>query len=280
MLEKAQNGLASALQDGNDWEVGYAHLEVAQALLRESADWQAFQEDAQQALSQADQALEVFSGISHPGGIASALLAQASIYTKLADGEEEPLKKVDIVEQALSACRAAQSALNAEGVNNGQIFDIFSSTSVLLLMLRGMIDHLEYQEQVDELITSTSTALGEIVAQDFQLREEGDSILLTAQILGTLAELEEDQGEREELQALQGLLALQAGHWLEDTSDPDLIEQAVKTYQTAWAELEGEKPPTLDSRENDLICTQCGSTSPSEANFCNQCGASLKEGNR
>jgi hypothetical protein len=238
MLERAQKRLAAAKKAKDPWELGYAHLEVSNALLEESSQPEDLEENIQGALFQVDQALASFSSIPHPGGIANAHLAMASIYTQLAAGEEDPQQKITIVEQALNACREAQSALDAEGIHSEQVFDIYSSVSALYLVLRGMIDHKEFQEQMDQLITATSTAMGEIVAHEFQTREEGDAILLAAQLLGLMAEMEEDPVEREELLATQGMLALQAGHWIEQTSDLDLIEQAIKTYQDAWAELD------------------------------------------
>jgi hypothetical protein len=272
MLETAQNRLTTAEKDGNDWEVGYAHLDVAQSLLREFKDWKTFQENAQEGLSQADQAVAVFRDISHSGGIASAHLIRASIYTRLADGEEDQGNKAERVEQALNACQAAQGALDPEKDHAGKIFDVLSSINLLYLALRETFNHQEYQSLMDQLIAANSTALGQVIAEDLTMREEGDATLLTAQLLGALAKIEEDQDEREELLENAGLLALQAGLWLESASDLELIEEALNTYQNSRTELEGN--PEADPQS----CPQCGTINPAGAKFCNQCGSPLKEG--
>lgn len=242
MLERAQKRLAAAKIAKDPLEMGYAHLEVSHALLEEISEPGELEENTQGALFQVEQAQASFSSVPYPGGIATAHLAQASIYAQLAAGEEDPQNKINFVEQSLKACRAAQSALDAEGVHSEQVFDIYSSVNALYLVLREIVDHKEFQEELDQLITATSTALGEIVAHEFQIREEGDAILMAAQLMGIMAELEEDQEEREDLLATQGMLALQAGHWMEETSDPDLLERSIKTYQDAWAELEKLAP--------------------------------------
>lgn len=279
MLETAQKRMAAAKKAKDPLEMGYARLEVSNALLEESSEPQELEENTQGALFQVDQALASFSSIPYPGGIANAHLAQASIYTQLAAGEEDPQIKITIVEQALNACQSAQSALNAEGIHSEQVFDIYSSVSALYLVLRGMIDHKEFRELMDQLITATSTALGEIAAHEFQIREEGDAILLAAQLMGMMAELEEDQEDREELLVTQGMLALQAGNWMEETSDLDLIEQAIKTYQDAWAKLELGETPTPKLKKDHHSCPQCESDNKPGAKYCSECGTSLKEAN-
>ncbi|GAF84866.1 unnamed protein product, partial [marine sediment metagenome] len=239
MLEAAQKRLKAASKEKDPWELGYAHLEVCYALLHRSTEPLDFRKDSKKALSQADQAIETFTGIPFPGGIASAHLARASIYTLMADGEEDQLKKAAGVDRAFTSCLAAQDALNAEGVNTGQIFDIYSSVNVLLLQIREMIDDKEFQEGLDELIAATSTLLGETVAEDIKMRDEGESMLVTAQLLGALAEIEDDEEERRELLSAQSLVALQAASWLETTSDPDLIDQVWEEFQKVSAKLEG-----------------------------------------
>ena len=238
MLESARKRLKAAKKKGDPWEIGYEHLEVAYALIHRSSDWKEIKKDCKEALSQADQAIDVFSGIPHPGGIASAHLARGSIYVQLAEGEEKDLKKVANLELALATCQTAQDALKAEGVDTGQIFDIYSSISVLLLLMRDMIDDLEFQDQLDETIRANSQLLGQAVAEDVKARAEGNATLFTAQMIGALAELEEDQEEIMDLQATQGLLAVQAGHLLEGAGDIELIDQALKVHRDAWKELD------------------------------------------
>ncbi len=77
MVEAAQKRLKTALKKGDAWEMGWAHLDVAYALFQRSTDWLEFTEDSKEALSQADLAIESFSGIPYPAGIASAHLARA-----------------------------------------------------------------------------------------------------------------------------------------------------------------------------------------------------------
>jgi len=278
MLETAQTRLKTATKEGDPWKMGWTHLEVTSALLQRSTDWLEFQEDAKQALSQADQAIEAFSGIPFPGGIASAHLARASIFTQLADGEENGLKKAEGVERALDACLTAQGALNGEGVHFGQFFDIYSSVCVLLLQLRGMCDAEEYRRQFDNLIAANSTVLGEIVAEDLQLRAEGGSMLITAKLLGALAEIEEDEGEREEILTAQSMLALQAASWLETASDPDLIDQAREEFQQAWDKLEGSAESVPETPDEPGKCPDCGSTKAPGAKFCAECGSQFRGG--
>lgn len=278
MLETAQKRLEAASKEKDPWELGYAHLEVTYALLQRSTEPLEFQEDARQALSQADLAIESFSEIPFPGGIASAHLARASIYTELADGEEDELKKVAGVDRALTSCLAAQDALNTEGVHNGQLFDIYSSVSVLFLLMRGMIKDEEFQEQFDQLIAANSTLLGEVVAEDIKLRDEGDSILFTAQMLGAMAEIEEDEEEKKDILRTQSLLALQAGQWLETSSDSGLINQALELCQEAWAKIEPGETPAPELKEDQGNCPQCGSTNAPDAKFCSECGTKLKGG--
>ena len=238
MLESAQNRLKNAEKKGDPWEIGYEHLEVVYALIHRSSDWKEIKKDCKEALSQADQAIEVFSSIPHPGGIASTQLARGSIYIQLAEGEKDDLKKIANLDLALAACLTAQEALNAEGVNTGQIFDIYSSISVLLLMMRDLIDDQEFQDQLDELIQANSQLLGEAVAEDIKARAEGNATLYSAQMIGVLADLEEDQAEKEDLQAIQGLLAVQASHLLDGAGDNELIDQARKVYRQAWSDIE------------------------------------------
>lgn len=268
--------MAAAKKAKDPLEMGYAHLEVSNALLEESSEPQEFEENTQGALFQVDQALTSFSSIPYPGGIANAHLAQASIYTQLAAREEDPQIKITIVEQALNACQSAQSALNAEGIDSEQVFDIYSSVSVLYLVLRGMIDHKEFRELMDQLITTTSTALGEITAHEFQIREEGDAILLAAQLMGMMAELEEDQEEKKDILETQAMLALQAGHWLKDSSDPELIAKALEIHQRAQNELDSSVKPKPGSKSEPSTCPQCQHNNPPEAKFCSECGTQLK----
>jgi len=275
MLEAAQKRLKTASKGKDPWELGYAHLEVCYALLQRSTEWLEFQEDAKEALNQADLAIDIFSGIPFPGGIASAHLARASIYTLLAQGEEDQLKKVAEVDRAFTSCLAAQDALNTEGVNAGQIFDIYSSVNVLFLQIREMIDDKEFQKGLDELIGATSTLLGETVAEDIKIREEGGSMLFTAQVLGALANLEEDEEEKKDILETQAILAFQASQWLESTSDFTQINKALEVSQEAWSALE---PKTPESDNDHQLCSQCKNENPPGAKFCSDCGAKLKGG--
>jgi hypothetical protein len=268
----------SALKSEDPWQVGYAHLQETYALIQGSPDGEDFQEKAKNALSKADLAIEVFSSIPYPGGTASAHLARASIYTQLADAEEDPLKKAGGVDRALTSCLAAQEALNAEGVQHGQLFDVYSSVSLLLLRLREMIKDDDYQEGLDQLIKANSTLLGEVVAEDIKLRGEGDSLLFTAHMVGALAEIEEDEEQKKDFLITKSFLALQAGHWLETISDPDLIVQALETYQAAWDQIEGENKSSQELRTDPLNCPRCGTMYSPGSIFCSECGASLKEG--
>jgi len=183
------------------------------------------------------------------------------------------------VDRALTSCLAAQDVLKAEGVNTGQIFDINSSISILYLQMRDMIDDKEFQEGLDQLISATGSLLGETAAEDIKIREEGDAILLAAQLMGMMAELEEDQKEREELLATQGMLALQAGKWLETSSDSKLINQALELSQDAWAKLELGETPTPKLKKDHHSCPQCESDNKPGAKYCSECGTSLKEAN-
>jgi len=279
MLEAAQKRLIAATKKGDPWELGYAHLEVSYALLQRSTEWLEYKEDAKNALSQADQAIESFNSIPFPGGIASAHLARASIYTQLADGEGDQLKKIGGVDRALTSCLAAQDALNTEGVHHGQRFDIYSSVSVLLILLRGMIMDEEFQEQFDQLITANSTLLGKVVAEDIKLRDEGGSMLFTAQMLGALAEIEEDEEEKKDIIRTQSMVALQAGQWLETSSDSGLINQALELSQDAWAKIEPGGTPSPKLKKDHHSCPQCGSDNKPGAKYCSECGTSLKEAN-
>ena len=278
MLEAAQKRLKTASKGKDPWELGYAHLEVCDALIQRSTDWLEFKEDTKGALSQADLAIDSFSSIPFPGGIASAHLARASIYTLMADGEEDQLKKAAGVDRAFTSCLAAQDASNAEGVNTGQIFDIYSSVNVLLLQIREMIDDKEFQEGLDELIAATSTLLGETVAEDIKMRDEGGSMLFTAQMLGALAELEEDEEEKKDILETQAILALQASQWLESTSDSTQLNQALEVSKEAWSDLEPGEDLTSESKIDRHICPQCKYTNPPGAKFCSECGSKLKGG--
>jgi len=277
MVEAAQQRLKTALEKGDPREVGWAHLEVAHALFQRSTDWQEFLEDSKQALIEADLAIDSFSGIPFPAGIASAHLARASIYTQLIDEEHDELKKAAGVDRALTACLAAQGAVDGEGVHAGQVFDIYSSVSVLLLLLRGMLDNEEFQDQLDGLINKNSLLLGGIVAEDVKLRAEGNSILLGSDLMGLLAELEEDEEEQKDILKTQSMLALQAARWFESSSDPDLLNQAVEKYQSASSRLEEKSDSTTGIKEGIGLCPDCGKSNSPGAKFCNECGAPLKK---
>ena len=278
MLDTAQKRLKAAAKGKDLWELGYAHLEVCNALLQGSTEWPDFQKDAKEALSQADQAIDSFSDIPFPGGIASAHLARASIYTELAQKEEDPLKKVAGVDRAITSCLTAQEVLKAEGVNAGQIFDIYSSVSILYLQMREMIDDKEFQEGLDQLISAIGSLLGETVAEDIKIQEEGGSMLFTAQLLGALADLEEDEEEKKDILETQAMLALQAGKWLKDSSNPELIAQALEIHQRAQYELESGVKPKQGSKDEPSTCTQCKTVKPPDAKFCSECGTKLKGG--
>jgi len=278
MLDEAQTRLAAAKKGGNPRVIGEAYLDVAYALYRRSPDWPAFQEDAQGALSQIDQAMSTFAAIPFPDGIARAHLACAAIFINLAEGEEDSGNKVEDVVRALDACLAAQEALKFDGVNSGEIFDIYYTVSGLLLQLRELSDHEEYRTQLEELIEANSTILGEVAAIDLQLRDEAGSMLATAQLLGALAEIEEDEKEREELLTAQSMVAYQAAVWLETTSDPELKDQVWEEFQQADTKLEvsaGAKPETPDRPGK---CPACGNPTLVAAKFCAECGAQLRGG--
>lgn len=275
MVEAAQKRLENALKKSDPWEIGWAHLDVAYSLFQRSTDWQEFLEDCKQALIEADQAIDSFSGIPFPAGIASAHLARASIYTQLIDEEHDELKKAAEVDRALTACLAAQGAVDGEGVHAGQVFDIYSSVSVLLLLLRGTLDNEEFQNQLDDLINKNSLMLGGIVAEDVKLRAEGNSILFGSDLMGLLAELEEDEEEQKDILKTQSMLALQAARWFESSSDPDLLNQAVEKYQDASSRLEEKPDSTTGIKEDIGQCPDCGKSNSPGAKFCNECGAPL-----
>ncbi|MGB2964411.1 MAG: zinc ribbon domain-containing protein [Anaerolineales bacterium] len=278
MLDEAETRLSAAKKGGNSRAIGEAYLDVAFALYQRSPEWQAFQEDSPQALTQINQAIETFTSIPFPDGIARAHLARAAIFTNLAEGEENGQRKVEDVEQALDACLAAQEALEVEGVHTGEVFDIYSSISVLLLQLRELSDKKEYQKQFEDLIAANSRVLGEIVSVDLELRNEGESMLVTAQLLGALAAIEEEEEERAEILTAQSLVALQAATWLETTSDPDLLDQAWEEFQQASAKLEGSAESVPETQNEPGKCPDCGNPNPAAAKFCSECGAQLQGG--
>ena len=276
MVEAAQKRLKTDLKKGDAWEMGWAHLDLAYALFQHSTDWLEFTEDSKEALSQADLAIESFSGIPYPAGIASGHLARASIYTQLID-EQDELKTAAGVDRALTACLAAQGAVDGEGVHAGQIFDIYSSVNVLLLMLRGMIENQEFQDQLDGLINANSVLMGEIVAEDVKMRAEGGALLLGADLMGLLAEIEENEGEKKDILKTGSMLALQAARWFVSSSDPDLLNQALEKYQDASSKLEEKSDPKPGGKEGLGHCPNCGKTNSETAKFCDECGSPLKE---
>jgi hypothetical protein len=275
MVEAAQKRLKSALKKGEPREVGWAHLDVAHALFQRATDPQEFIKDSKGALLEADKAIDSFSGIPDPAGIASGHLARASIYTQLIDPEHDEPKRAAEVDRALTACLAAQEAVNAEGITAGQIFDIYSSISVLFLLLRDALDNEEFQDQLDGLINQNSILLGEIVAEDVKLRSEGGSLLLGSDLMGLLAELDEDEEEQKELRKTQSMLALQAARWFVSSSDPDLMTSALEKYQSASSKLEEKSAPTSEVNEGTGQCPECGKSNSPAAKFCDQCGTSL-----
>ena len=279
MLDDSETRLKAAKKEGNSRVIGQAFLDVAYSLFQRSPEWIEFQEDAKGALTQIDQAINSFTSIPFPGGIASAHLARAAIFTKLAEGEKDGLKKVESVERALDACLAAQDALDVEEIHTGEAFDIYSSVSVLLLQLRELSDKKEYQKQFEDLISANSRIMGEIVAVELELRDEGESMLVTAQLLGALAEIEDDEEERRELLSAQSLVALQAASWLETTSDPDLIDQVWEEIQKVSAKLERSAESISETQDGSVKCPDCGNPNPEKAKFCSECGSKLKGGN-
>lgn len=270
MVESAKSRLAAAEKKGNPWEEGYSLLEAADALLQNVPDPAGFQVNAKIALLDVDQAIEAFSSIPFPGGIANAHLAQASIYTQLAEFEQEAEKKAARVDQAFTACLAAQDVLENEGVDYRQIFDVYSLVNLLLLRIRELIQETEFQEHLEDLIQANGSMIGEIIAENIQMRDEGGSMLLAAQMLELMAELEDDSSEKEEILETAGMLALQAGRWLDGTGDDIQIERALEMSQRTRV--------ALDKGINQKICSQCGSDNPTHAKFCNQCGSPLEEG--
>ena len=138
-----------------------------------------------------------------------------------------------------------------------------------------MIDDKEFQKGLDELIGATSTLLGETVAEDIKIREEGGSMLFTAQVLGALANLEEDEEEKKDILETQAILAFPASQWLESTSDFTQINKALEVSQEAWSALE---PKTPESDNDHQLCSQCKNENPPGAKFCSDCGAKLKGG--
>ena len=272
-MTDASKELDVALRSGDPWAIGSAQLDVCFAQL-EGESRESEQVAHTVALSYADQVLDTFGSIPFPGGMALAHLAKATIFTDMARMEDDELRRAEAVERALDACLDAQSALEAEGVHAGQAFDIYASVAAVLLQLRSLIDEAAYQEAIDDLIEQNARALGEIVADDIQLREEGSAMLFTAGVLGALADLEDDEQERMEILAAQEGLALQAERWLEPTSDLTLLERAqeVAAYARTEHDAVESKEPELGSEKN---CHQCGFHNPPEKRFCTQCGSPL-----
>jgi hypothetical protein len=229
-------------------------------------------------LTQVDQSLEIFTGIPLPDGIARSHLARAAIFTNLAEGDSDGQQIAEHVERALDACLTAQRAVNFDGVNAREVFDVYYTVSGLLLQLRELSDHEEYRKQLEELIDATSTVLGEVAAIDLQLRDEGGAMLETAQLLGALAEIEEDEREREELITAQSMMAYQAAVWLENTSDPELNDQVWEEFQLADAKLEGSAGLKPESQDGPEKCPACDLPSLAGAKFCAECGAQLRGG--
>ena len=138
-----------------------------------------------------------------------------------------------------------------------------------------MIDDKEFQKGLDKQIEETSSLLGETVAEDIKTREEGGSMLFTAQMLGVLAELEGDEEEKKDTLETQAILALYASQWLESTSDSTQLDKALEISQEAWSALE---PRTPESEKDQQLCSQCKTENPPGAKFCNECGAPQKMG--
>jgi len=111
------------------------------------------------------------------------------------------------------------------------------------------------------------------------LRDEGGSMLFTAQMLGALAEIEEDEEEKKDIIRTQSMVALQAGQWLETSSDSGLINQALELSQDAWAKIEPGGTPSPKLKKDHHSCPQCGSDNKPGAKYCSECGTSLKEAN-
>ena len=141
-----------------------------------------------------------------------------------------------------------------------------------------MSDHQEYQKQFEDLIDASSRVLGEVVAIDLQLRDEGYAMLETAQLLGALAAIEEDEGEREELITAQSMVAYQAATWLESTSDPELKDQVWDEFQKASAKLEGRAEAEPKTQDGPGKCPDCGNPNPAAAKYCSKCGKQLRGG--
>ncbi len=273
-MTDASNELDAALRSGDPWGIGLAQLDACFARLEgESADGE--QGAFTAALSFADQAIDTFTSIPFPGGMALAHLAKATIFTDMARMEDDELRKAGAVERALDACLDAQSALEAEGVHAGQAFDIYASVAAVLLQLRPLIDEAAYQEAIDDLIEQNARALGEIVADDVQLREEGSAMLFTAGVLGALADLEDDEQARKEILVAQEGLALQAERWLEPTSDFSLLERAQEVAARARTEHDAAEKKKQDPG-GEKVCAHCGFSNHPDKSFCTQCGNSLK----
>ncbi len=270
MVESAKSRLAAAAKKGNPWEEGFSLLEAADTLLLNVPDPEGFQDNAKKALLDIDLAIEAFSNIPFPGGIANAHLAQAFIYTQLAEFEQEAEKKAAYVDQAFTACLAAQDVMENEGVDYRQIFDVYSLVNLLLLRLRELIPEPAFQEHLAVLIQANGSMMGEIIAENIQMRDEGGSMLFAAQMLELMAELEDDSSEKEEILETVGMLALQAGSWLEGTGDDIQVEQALETSLRSRV--------ALDKGINQKKCSQCGSDNPLNAKFCNQCSLPLEVG--
>jgi hypothetical protein len=276
MLPAAEAKLVGAREGGDLWALGDAQMDVAFALLRNDENGEGASASWERALSQAGEAVETFGAIPFPGGVAMAHLARATILAQMAKEEDEEANRADLVDAALTACLEAQVALEAGGVHAAQAFDIYSSVGGVLLQLRSLIDDDGFHEVLDPLIEANGAVIGRIVAEDVKLRDEGASMLLTAQLLGALAGIEEDPGEREKTRTAQGMLALQAAAWLETTSDLDLLERAHTVYRKAWHELEANGEGLPGNKGETQICRQCGQRNPANANFCLQCGTQLQ----
>ena len=273
-MTDASKELDVALRSGDPWGIGSAQLDVCFAQL-EGESGESEQVAFTAALSYADQVLDTFGSIPFPGGMALAHLAKATIFTDMARMEDDELRKAEAVEHALDACLDAQSTLEAEGVHAGQAFDIYASVAAVLLQLRLLIDEAAYQEAIDDLIEQNARVLGEIVADDIQLREEGSAILFTAGVLGALADLEDDEQERMEILAAQEELALQAGRWLEPTSDFSLLECAQEVAARARREHDAAEKKKPDP-DGEKVCVHCGFSNHQDKRFCTQCGNLLE----
>lgn len=269
-----EQGLATESRQGGDEQVQAGDEQMARADLW-AEDLEATTDPAERRLRMAKivdharAAARAYTAAPYPWGLAQARLTQAAALAVLAemDGGDEQGQRIEGV---IAACEEALSQVDAvENAKLSLVGGIWTGCAQVLAQVYVLMEEdPEAQQVLEDLIAALGAATGEALWWDSVYHQQGEDLLLMAQIVQPIADLEEDPRGR--LEAAQSFyeLASSAGAYLQQTGD---LEQTAQAYNLYCAARVGT------GRADGLACVLCGRKNDPGRQFCTNCGTPLAE---